>query len=58
MLNEDLYDGCHQYREQVVVIGATKIVDISLRRPYYGSFRSIQRRKEVMKLTLVYLISI
>jgi hypothetical protein len=24
MLNEDLFDGCHQYLEQVVVIGATK----------------------------------
>ena len=58
MLNEDLYDGFHRYREQVVVIGATKIVDISLRRPYYGSFRSIQRHKEAMKLTLVYLNSI
>jgi len=44
--------------EKAVVIGATKIVDISLRRLNYGSFRSNYRHKEDMVLTLVHYICI
>eukprot|EP00984_Skeletonema_dohrnii_P014057 scaffold5874_cov153-Skeletonema_dohrnii-CCMP3373.AAC.3 len=41
-------DACHLHREQVVVISATKLVDMSLPRLYYGSFRSNYGHKKAM----------